>query len=213
MRQYRGRFLTALLAAVSAPFALRSTAIAQVPATPSSPIGTIVSFAGPGPGRPDWEQTNGWLLCDGRSLNRRNAQYAALFNAIGSSWGGDGVNNFNVPDLRGRFVRGVDGGTRRDPDAGSRQQINGGGHTGDNVGTLQDDAYLSHNHAGSTINPATHDHGYREPGGSGGSGAPGGQGLIGARTQGATLTVSVAPDGGSETRPRNASVFWIIRYQ
>ena len=41
-----------------------------------------------------------WVLCDGRSLDI--ATYDTLFYLIGTTYGGDGVNNFNVPDLRSR---------------------------------------------------------------------------------------------------------------
>jgi microcystin-dependent protein len=43
----------------------------------------------------------GWLLCNGQSLSIR--QYSALFALLGVQFGGDGVNNFNLPDYRGRF--------------------------------------------------------------------------------------------------------------
>ncbi len=42
----------------------------------------------------------GWALCDGRLLPI--AQYEALFSLIGNTYGGDGVSNFALPDLRGR---------------------------------------------------------------------------------------------------------------
>jgi len=40
-----------------------------------------------------------WFPCDGRQLPIR--QYQALCAVIGTIYGGDGVNNFNLPDLRG----------------------------------------------------------------------------------------------------------------
>ena len=42
----------------------------------------------------------GWLPCDGRLLPIAN--YTALFGTIGFSYGGDGKDNFALPDLRGR---------------------------------------------------------------------------------------------------------------
>ncbi|MEI6827671.1 MAG: tail fiber protein [Desulfuromonadales bacterium] len=42
----------------------------------------------------------GWVPCDGQSLNIR--QYTALFSLLRTTFGGDGVNTFNLPDLRGR---------------------------------------------------------------------------------------------------------------
>lgn len=51
----------------------------------------------------------GWLKCDGTAYSRTT--YSALFSALGgasSPYGlGDGVNTFNVPDLRGRTTMGT----------------------------------------------------------------------------------------------------------
>lgn len=41
-----------------------------------------------------------WALCDGSSLPI--SVYDVLFSLIGTTYGGDGVQNFNLPDLRGR---------------------------------------------------------------------------------------------------------------
>jgi microcystin-dependent protein len=43
----------------------------------------------------------GWLICDGTKVGI--AQYQVLFSLIGTTYGGDGVNNFALPDLRGRL--------------------------------------------------------------------------------------------------------------
>lgn len=47
-----------------------------------------------------------YLLCDGKELSI-NA-YPELYAMLGVSFGGDGQNTFNLPDLRGRFVVGFD---------------------------------------------------------------------------------------------------------
>lgn len=48
----------------------------------------------------------GWLLCDGAAVSR--STYADLFSAIGTQHGsGDGSTTFNVPNLKGRFLRGL----------------------------------------------------------------------------------------------------------
>ena len=47
----------------------------------------------------------GWLECDGGPLSV--AQYPILFAAIRTSYGGDGVNTFNLPDLRGASIVGA----------------------------------------------------------------------------------------------------------
>ena len=41
---------------------------------------------------------SGWMLCDGRSLS--STDYPALFQVIGTTFGGDGQNFFNLPDFR-----------------------------------------------------------------------------------------------------------------
>lgn len=41
-----------------------------------------------------------FLPCDGRAL--KISEYQALFALIGTTYGGDGTTNFNLPDLRGR---------------------------------------------------------------------------------------------------------------
>lgn len=57
----------------------------------------------------------GFLVCDGSAVSRTS--YAAAFNAMGTLYGsGDGSTTFNLPDLRGEFIRGADMG--RGADAG-----------------------------------------------------------------------------------------------
>ena len=68
------------------------------------PAGTIVAFGGPPNATSDGgvpSAPSGWLLCDGSAVSRTT--YAVLFAAIGINFGGgDGINTFNLPDLRGR---------------------------------------------------------------------------------------------------------------
>ena len=103
----------------------------------SVPAGVLIPFAGT-------VAPTGFLLCDGSSLNR--VTYATLFAAIGTAWGAPDGSTFNIPDSRGRGLRGVDNGVGRDPDAGSRTANASGGNTGDNVGTVQNDAFQGHFH-------------------------------------------------------------------
>lgn len=57
----------------------------------------------------------GWMKANGAAVSRTT--YADLFAAIGTTFGaGDGVNTFNLPDMRGEFARGADDG--RGVDAG-----------------------------------------------------------------------------------------------
>lgn len=51
----------------------------------------------------------GWLKANGAAVSR--TAYADLYAAIGTRYGaGDGINTFNLPDLRGEFIRGWDDG-------------------------------------------------------------------------------------------------------
>ena len=55
----------------------------------------------------------GWLECNGSAVSRTT--YSDLFSAVGTSHGtGDGSSTFNVPDLRGEFIRGFDNGKGTD---------------------------------------------------------------------------------------------------
>jgi microcystin-dependent protein len=47
----------------------------------------------------------GWLQCNGQLLPIN--QYTALFALLGTTYGGNGVQNFQLPDLRGRIALGV----------------------------------------------------------------------------------------------------------
>jgi microcystin-dependent protein len=64
----------------------------------SSPfVGQIMIFAGS-------FAPQGWAICVGRSLSVEENQQ--LFNAIRTTYGGDGVSTFALPDLRGRVPLG-----------------------------------------------------------------------------------------------------------
>lgn len=148
------------------------------------PTGSILPFGGT-------SAPTGYLMCDGSSVSRTT--FAALFTAISVNFGqGDGVNTFNVPDFRGRFLRGTDNGAGNDPDAGSRSQMASGGNTGDNVGSIQLDELKSHTHT-YNVDPA--------------SGATSG---LAFSSNGSTRSTQAT--GGNETRPKNANVNYIIRY-
>lgn len=72
-----------------------------------APVGSVIAFAGsPAP--------QGYLTCDGSEYSR--SAYPSLFSAISTLYGsGNGSTTFNVPDLRGEFVRGLDDGRGVDP--------------------------------------------------------------------------------------------------
>ena len=59
------------------------------------------------------ENHGNWLLCNGQAVSR--AVYADLFELIGTNFGeGNGVTTFNVPDYRGKFLRGLGGNSAAD---------------------------------------------------------------------------------------------------
>ncbi len=160
------------------------------------PIKTIVAFGGT-------SEPDGWKICDGRSVSR--TEYANLFRVIGIAHGsGDGVSTFNLPDYRGRFLRGLstdaDG---RDPDRAARTAAQNGGNAGAAVGSIEQDALASHDH------PATYDGQLiaQNPA------APVASGF----TQGDKYQntgygkVTIGKTGGSETRPVNAAVVFLIK--
>lgn len=101
-----------------------------------APPGLVMDFASP-------TAPVGWLKCNGAAVSR--TAYAALFAAIGTTWGaGDGFNTFNLPDYRGEFRRGWDDG--RGVDAGRA------------FASFQDQAIQSHQHTGTTNGGGSHNH-------------------------------------------------------
>jgi len=125
---------------------------------------------------------NGWLECNGAAISRTT--YAALFAVLGTTFGaGDGSTTFNLPDLRGEFVRGWDHG--RGVDAGRE------------LGTGQGDEFRTHSH-GVEI-------GYYEQGGAQPLGA------FRVVNKSVSEQYPTTPVGGPETRPRNVALMYIIK--
>lgn len=93
--------------------------------------GMVIPYAG-------GSAPTGWLLCYGQAVSRET--YASLFAVCGTTYGaGDGVNTFNVPDLRGRMIIGPDamGG-------GAASRVAAADSPGDVGGA--EEADLSHTH-------------------------------------------------------------------
>ncbi len=99
----------------------------------------------------------GWALCDGSTMSI--ADNETLFNLIGTTYGGDGVTTFSLPDLRGRMA--IHQGTSS---LGTPYVI--GQEAGEEVVTLTLDQIPAHTHAamGSSLPAST-----LGPGSSGGS--------------------------------------------
>ncbi len=109
----------------------------------SMPVGAILSYAGDESSIP-----NGWMLCKGQPLSSK--EYKLLFKIIKNYWGkGTGTtSDFNLPDLQGLFLRGVDytGGTiDKDLYSRNRDKNNSIGNLNE-VGSYQDDALKVHRH-------------------------------------------------------------------
>jgi microcystin-dependent protein len=124
---------------------------------------------------------SGWLECNGAAISR--ATYGTLFASIGTNYGaGDGATTFNLPDLRGEFLRGADRG--RGVDVGRA------------VGSAQADMIKSHSHDVATF-AGSAGSGVRNGGADGGQFNVGGAGIAA---------------GGTETRPRNVALIPVIKY-
>jgi len=125
----------------------------------------------------------GYLKANGAAVSR--SAYAALFAAIGTTFGvGDGSTTFNVPDLRGEFMRGWD--DSRGVDSGRA------------LGSTQTDLFKNHTHTFTNYNNT-------EKTGSGGS-------LAVAYYSGGTFTTGTSSTGGTETRPRNIALLACIKF-
>jgi microcystin-dependent protein len=162
------------------------------------PAGTFFPFAGgtlPG----------NYLWCDGASYLR--STYPLLFTAISTNWGAADGTHFNVPDLRGIFLRGFNNGVTSDPDASTRIGKVGGA-TGDNIGSYQNDKVVDHTHLldKEDVNvPSTSTGSHQTVADARGAGTGGAYEPL--------ATGGIAGGGGAETRPKNAQAPYIIRYQ
>lgn len=160
----------------------------QASAASVVPAGSVIAYGAT-------TAPSGWLLANGAAVSRTT--YATLFAAIGTSFGtGDGSTTFNLPDLRGEFIRGWNNTSGHDPDAASRTALMTGGASGDNIGSYQADIFKSH------------DHWYYSPS----TGANAGQGAAGGSWGGGSNTSGSTPAGGNETRPKNVYLNYIIKY-
>ena len=68
----------------------------------------------------------GYLECAGQSVLR--SDYAALFAVLGTKYGAASANHFNIPDLRGEFIRGYDHGRAVDAGRGIGTAQGAGNH-------------------------------------------------------------------------------------
>ena len=77
-------------------------------------VGEIRMFGGSFP-------PNGWLFCAGQPLPI--SENEVLFTLIGTTYGGDGEETFNLPDLRGRVPMHTDNGSVSQGEAGGVESV------------------------------------------------------------------------------------------
>jgi microcystin-dependent protein len=170
------------------------------------PIGTVVAFAGE-----DVQLPDGWLYCDGSHLNRTD--YTALYDIIGWTYGKPNSQQFDLPDYRGIFLRGIDTSyaqkstSGRDPDRYSRTDPTNATPIGNRVGSIQGDTIKLHDHLVGRQQASLS--------------ITGGGFQVAGMSNGSSPSIYTQDNAGeakdplinraSETRPKNAYVNWIIK--
>jgi len=158
----------------------------------------------------------GYLECNGAAVSR--STYAALFAIIGTAYGtGNGSSTFNLPDLRGEFIRGFDNGRGVD--------------NGRSIASSQSSQFGQHNHnvsasSSSSVTDPGHTHTMNfnqgniiSSGGAFGLKDSGTANRINNANTGisvsTTTSISQSNRGGtsnsSETRPRSIAMMYIIK--
>lgn len=72
----------------------------------AEPLIASICIMGMNPGGRFQAMNNSYMLAQGQTLALN--QYTALFSLLGTTFGGNGSSNFNLPDLRGKVVVGFD---------------------------------------------------------------------------------------------------------
>lgn len=146
----------------------------------------------------------GYLRANGAAVSRTT--YAALFEKISTYYGaGDGATTFNLPDLRGTFIRGMDEGRGLDP--------------GRVFGTFQWSQNASHSHTASSDVQGAHSHGMYPILVNIATNQGGGHYSVGPSPTAAgpvagahNHTITVDASGGTESRPSNVAMNYCIKY-
>jgi microcystin-dependent protein len=157
----------------------------------------------------------GWFPCDGRAL--KSTEYPALFSIIGTTYGNGssgmgagGGTDFNVPNLNGQFLRGVDAGRFGSrPGLGVVQAASTAApNTALNIGSAATAGQHSHN----TIS-ASH---ILHRDGSQPSGNSASQRIVGlistTESGGGHSHTGTLGGGDQETRPRNLALIYCIKF-
>jgi Phage Tail Collar Domain len=169
----------------------------------SLPIGTVIAFAGSADSL-DGLENDGWFVCDGRQL--QTGDYPDLHGVIGDQYG-SGPDYFNLPQLSGMFLRGIDPNGKVDPDTASRTSPDPSSTktAGPIVGSRQSHQLLNHVHnwdgnfgtisdRGDELDIQLAASNKTDPG----SGDRG------------TQATTNRDGGGNETRPSNVYVYYLI---
>lgn len=128
----------------------------------------------------------GWLKANGAAVSR--STYSALFSAIGTTFGsGDGSTTFNLPDMRGEFMRGWDDG--RSVDSG---RAFGSAQTSQNLAHIHTPVFTDQN--GFALNQG------------------GAARRIDFTLDGLQTEIITTSSGGNESRPRNIALLACIKY-
>jgi len=155
------------------------------------PAGCVLPF-------PTSTVPTGWLQCNGANVSR--STYATLFAVLGTAYGsGDGSSTFGLPDLRGEFIRGWD--HSRGIDSGRAIATAQGGQNESHTHTVTDPG---HSHA--YVDQQNIQEGYR-PWKAGDNDC----GERSKNTNSNTTGISLAAQGGTEARPRNIAMMYVIK--
>ena len=161
-------------------------------------VGAVQSFASS-------SAPSGWLKANGAEVNRTS--YAALFEIIGTTFGaGDGATTFNLPDLRGEFIRGWDDG--RGVDSGrefasfQESDNKAHGHGMDSAGNHRHTFWGTH----TSQSPIVWSDGRFGLIDTGGGPARNGMNYSGDHAH------NIHSSGGSEARPRSIALLFCIKY-
>ena len=152
----------------------------------SIPAGSMIDYGGA-------TEPTGWVFCDGSAFNSvSDTTYAALFAAIGNTFGGSDGTDFQVPDFRGRVTIGKDnlGGSS----ANRMTHANAdtlGGVSGAETHTLITAELAGHNHTG-----PSHVHGH-----------PAHTHLVGMTNASGTGTVTHRGSGGQQATMTSGNTY------
>jgi len=201
---FKGSFVTQI-DGTGMPTVYYSLADNNVGNTPSTNIGGFwglylpgnANFITPGTVLASPQNTlTGSLLCNGGAVSR--LVYNNLFSAIGTNFGaGDGSSTFNLPDYRGYFLQGADGGTFSPantftPMQDQLQNITGRiGSLYNGGGPPQSGAFFADSPAPSYQSGTSSNRSY---------------------TYGLNIDASLVARTGTFTAPRNYAVNWFIKY-